>query len=64
MKTLNRELQASITPRKAFDILKAGNKRFISNLKAHRDLLEQVNDNSYGQWPFATILSVLIVERL
>lgn len=59
MKTLNKELQASITPRKALDILKAGNKRFVSNLQAHRDLLEQVNDTRDGQWPFATILSCI-----
>ena len=39
MKTLNKELQASITPRKALEILKDGNNRFINNLKAHRDLL-------------------------
>lgn len=59
MKTLNKELQASITPRKALDILKEGNNRFINNLKAHRDLLEQVNETRDGQWPFATILSCI-----
>lgn len=59
MKTLNKELQASITLRKALDILKTGNKRFVSNLQAHRDLLEQVNDTRDGQWPFATILSCI-----
>lgn len=59
MKTLNKELQASITPRKALEILKAGNNRFVSNLQEHRDLLEQVNDTRDGQWPFATILSCI-----
>ncbi|MBY0487939.1 MAG: carbonic anhydrase [Flavobacteriaceae bacterium] len=59
MKTLNKELQASITPRKALEILKDGNNRFVHNLKAHRDLLEQVNDTRDGQWPFATILSCI-----
>lgn len=59
MKTLNKELQSSITPRKALDLLKEGNNRFINNLKAHRDLLEQVNDTRDGQWPFATILSCI-----
>lgn len=59
MKTLNKELQAQISPRKALEILKDGNKRFINNLKAHRDLLEQVNDTRDGQWPFATILSCI-----
>lgn len=59
MKTLNKELQASITPRKALEILKEGNKRFISNLKAHRDLLQQANETRDVQWPFATILSCI-----
>ena len=59
MKTLNKELQASITPRKALEILKEGNNRFVNNLKAHRDLLEQVNDTRDGQWPFAIILSCI-----
>lgn len=59
MKTLNKELQASITPRKALEILKEGNKRFISNLKAHRNLLQQANETRDGQWPFATILSCI-----
>lgn len=59
MKTLNKELQSSITPRKALEILKQGNNRFVSNLQEHRDLLEQVNDTRDGQWPFATILSCI-----
>ncbi len=59
MKTLNKELQASISPRKALEILKEGNNRFVNNLKAHRNLLEQVNDTRDGQWPFATILSCI-----
>jgi carbonic anhydrase len=59
MKTLNKEVQTSITPRKALELLKEGNNRFVNNLKAHRDLLEQVNDTRDGQWPFATILSCI-----
>lgn len=59
MKTLNKELQDSITPRRALEILKEGNGRFINNLKAHRNLLQQANDTRDGQWPFATILSCI-----
>ncbi len=59
MKTLNKELQAQITPRKALEILQKGNHRFVNNLKAHRNLLEQVNETSDGQWPFAIILSCI-----
>jgi carbonic anhydrase len=59
MKTLNKEIQSAITPRQALEILKEGNNRFINNLKAHRNLLEQVNETRDGQWPFATILSCI-----
>ncbi|GAA4765671.1 MULTISPECIES: carbonic anhydrase family protein [Flavobacterium] len=59
MRTLNKELQSQITPKKALEILKEGNHRFVNNLKLHRDLLEQVNATSEGQWPFATILSCI-----
>lgn len=59
MKTLNKELQSQITPRKALELLKEGNHRFINNLKASRNLLQQVNETSDGQWPFATILSCI-----
>jgi carbonic anhydrase len=59
MKAHNRETQSQMTPRKALEFLKEGNKRFVTNLKAHRDLLEQVNATIDGQWPFATILSCI-----
>lgn len=59
MKTQNAESQSTMTPRMALDILKSGNNRFVKNLKANRDLLEQVNNTRDGQWPFATILSCI-----
>ncbi len=59
MKTLNKEMQAAITPSMAIKILKEGNIRFMNNLKANRNLLEQVNDTSDGQHPFAVILSCI-----
>lgn len=59
MKTHTRETQEKLTPRMALEILKEGNERFIRNLKAQRNLLEQVNDTREGQWPFATILSCI-----
>src|SRR5690606_24243086 len=59
MKTLTKDLQTAITPRKALKMLKDGNQRFIQNLQAHRDLLEQVNATSDGQFPFAVILSCI-----
>ena len=59
MKTLTKELQESITPKKAIEILREGNIRFMNNLKANRNLLQQVNETSDGQHPFAVILSCI-----
>jgi carbonic anhydrase len=59
MKTLTKEMQTAITPAMALDLLKEGNKRFISNLKLNRNLLQQANDTSGGQHPFAVILSCI-----
>ena len=59
MKTLNKQLQDAITPKIAIEILKDGNKRFMNNLKANRNLLEQANETSDGQHPFAVILSCI-----
>lgn len=53
------ETQATITPQMAIDFLKEGNERFQRNLKANRNLLEQVNETKEGQYPFATILSCI-----
>jgi carbonic anhydrase len=59
MKTLNKEMQDAITPEMALDLLKEGNKRFLDNLKFNRNLLQQANETSDGQHPFAIILSCI-----
>jgi carbonic anhydrase len=59
MKTLTKEMQSAITPAVALEILKDGNKRFVSNLKINRNLLQQANETSDGQHPFAVILSCI-----
>ena len=59
MKAHTRETQSTMTPQKSLEYLKEGNIRFQNNLKANRNLLEQVNDTSDGQFPFATILSCI-----
>ena len=46
MKTLTKEMQEAITPEMALSLLKDGNKRFINNLKANRNLLQQANETS------------------
>lgn len=59
MKTLNKISQANITPTKALELLKAGNSRFVDNLRFNRNLLQMVNDTSDGQWPMAAIVSCM-----
>jgi carbonic anhydrase len=53
------ETQDRLTPGDALEILKAGNTRFCANLKTNRNLLQQVNETSDGQWPFAVVLSCI-----
>jgi len=59
MRTHTKDTQDSLTPELALEILKEGNERFVNNIKAHRDLLQQANDTSSGQFPFAAILSCI-----
>ena len=59
MKSHTSETQASVTPSKALQFLKEGNARFMNNLKASRNLLQQANETRDGQWPFAVILSCI-----
>ena len=59
MRTLTKEIRDKLTPEDAIEVLKAGNKRFVNNLKAHRNLLEQVNETADSQHPFAVILSCM-----
>jgi carbonic anhydrase len=59
MKAHSAETQATVSPKKALQFLKDGNKRFVSNLKLNRNLLQQVNDTKDGQWPFAVVLSCI-----
>ncbi len=48
-----------LTPKKAIQLLKDGNKRFVNNLHINRNLLRQVNDTSKEQNPFAFVLSCI-----
>ena len=59
MKTLTREMQDKITPAMAIKLLKDGNQRFVNNLKVNRNLLQQMNDTSEAQHPFAVIISCM-----
>jgi carbonic anhydrase len=59
MKTLTKELQEKLTPQQALELLVEGNHRFVNNLKINRNLLQQANETSDGQHPFAVILSCI-----
>lgn len=59
MRTQTRDIQTNVTPQKAFEILIEGNRRFVNNLRLNRNLLQQVNETSDGQYPFAIVLSCI-----
>ena len=59
MITHTKETQNILTAEHALEMLKEGNERFVNNIKAHRNLLQQVNETSSGQFPFAAILSCI-----
>ena len=55
--TQTKASQAAITPAQAVAQLKAGNERFVSGHRLHRDLHAQVKQTSAGQYPFASIVN-------
>lgn len=59
MRAHNSTTQSMVTPQLALEFLKEGNARFVANLKANRNLLQQANETRDGQWPFAVILSCI-----
>ena len=59
MKAYTKEAQAKMTPELSIEELKAGNARFLNKTQVNRNLLEQVEDTSTGQFPFATVLSCI-----
>ena len=59
MTTHTKETQNELTPHLALERLKEGNGRFVNNIKINRNLLQQVNETSSGQFPFAAVLSCI-----
>ena len=55
--TQTKESQQAMTPDRALQLLKDGNRRFIAGEMVNRDLRAQITATSGGQYPFATILS-------
>lgn len=59
MQTQTKESQQGLSPQDAYNMLVEGNKRFVQNVKAQRNLLSQVSATSTGQYPFAVVLSCI-----
>ncbi len=59
MRTQTKKIQHHLTPKQALHVLVEGNKRFVNNLRYNRNLLQQVNETSADQFPFAIILSCI-----
>ena len=57
--TQTKETQANITPASALQMLKDGNQRFLNKAPINRDLHEQVQGTTLGQYPFAVILGCI-----
>ncbi len=51
--------QAATTPDKALQMLKEGNKRFVSGRMHQRDLMAQVKATASGQYPFAVVIGCI-----
>ncbi len=59
MRTQTKFTQEHLTPQDAHRILAEGNSRFVQNVKAQRNLQDQVFETSKGQYPFAVVLSCI-----
>jgi len=56
---LDKEAQQKLSPDEVLDILKKGNDRFVSGDVGEKYLKHQVNATSFGQNPFAIVLSCI-----
>jgi carbonic anhydrase len=56
MITQTKETMSTMTPAKALELLKEGNRRFVEGKRTNRNLLEQTQVTSGGQYPFAVVL--------
>jgi len=59
MNTQTKETLSNMTAEKALYLLKAGNQRFVENRQSDRNLLNQVEETSTGQYPFAVVLGCI-----
>lgn len=59
MPTQTAESQSQMTPEMALELLKEGNRRFLSGAPRERKLNQQVIETAYGQYPFASIIGCI-----
>jgi len=57
--TQTAESQKNISPAQALELLKEGNKRFVSKYRLERDLYQQIKETADGQFPFAAVVSCI-----
>lgn len=55
----SKDVQATMTPAEALELLKSGNQRFVSGKMFSRDYGQEVKKTSAGQYPFAAILGCI-----
>jgi carbonic anhydrase len=55
----SKEYLQTLTPYQGYELLREGNKRFITNLNKDHDHLGLINQTREGQYPFAVILSCM-----
>jgi carbonic anhydrase len=59
MSVTTREIQSQLSAQEVLEILKEGNQRFVNQVPESRNLLEQVNSTSSGQFPLAVVISCI-----
>jgi carbonic anhydrase len=59
MSVTTKEIQSKSSAQEVLEILKEGNQRFVNQDPKSRNLLEQVNTTSTGQFPLAVVISCI-----
>ena len=59
MSVTTKEIQSKSSVQEVLEILKKGNQRFVNQDPKSRNLLEQVNTTSTGQFPLAVVISCI-----
>ncbi|MBK8094945.1 MAG: bifunctional SulP family inorganic anion transporter/carbonic anhydrase [Verrucomicrobiaceae bacterium] len=55
----SREVQSGLTPSSVLEILRAGNKRFLTGQQIERDYTRQITATASGQFPMAAVLGCI-----